>query len=230
MCQQVVAVKDRLRIQFVVNCSHTILEEFCFRYPIKIIYQLSSISEVVFWFVRQSLGCGRSRFLLLCRPNWNQYFFYQGHRHRKVSIAYREPEFLSYRMIWGHPPRPLQASVGELYIQGVERQRGGKPFRTEKEVGGPKSYDSLETLVLYIQNTRFTHHRSGFRPQSTYICRVQSSVLRLPKYWPPTSSPPSECALSPHQRRGGVHIRRAVRGVGDQYFGRRQTWDWPHTV
>jgi hypothetical protein len=42
---------------------------------------------------------------------------------------------------------------------------------------------------------------------------------------PPTPSPPSECVLPPHQRRGGgVHTRRAV--GGGQYFGRRQTLDW----
>jgi hypothetical protein len=43
---------------------------------------------------------------------------------------------------------------------------------------------------------------------STYICRVQSCVWRLPKYWPPRPplpSPPSECILPPHQRRGGTH-------------------------
>ncbi len=45
------------------------------------------------------------------------------------------------------------------------------------------------------------------------VHRVQSSVWRLPNYWPPTPSPPSECVLPPHQRRGeGVHTRRAVRG------------------
>ncbi len=41
----------------------------------------------------------------------------------------------------------------------------------------------------------------SYKAQSTYICRVQSSVLRLPNYWPPTPSPPSECVLPPHQRR-----------------------------
>ncbi len=46
-----------------------------------------------------------------------------------------------------------------------------------------------------------------------YICRVQSSVWRLPKYWPPTPSPTSECVLPPHQRQG-VYTRRAVRGGG----------------
>ena len=40
---------------------------------------------------------------------------------------------------------------------------------------------------------------------------------------PPPPSPPSECVLPPHQRRG-VHTRRAVRGVGGQYFGRRERY------
>ncbi len=34
-------------------------------------------------------------------------------------------------------------------------------------------------------------------PQSTHICRVQSCAWRLPKYWPPPLSPPSECVLPP---------------------------------
>jgi hypothetical protein len=39
---------------------------------------------------------------------------------------------------------------------------------------------------------------------------------------PPLPSPPGECVLSPQQRRG-VHTRRTERGVGGQYFGRRET-------
>ncbi len=39
--------------------------------------------------------------------------------------------------------------VGELYIQGIERQRG-ETFSTGEAVGGPKSYDSTETVLLYI--------------------------------------------------------------------------------
>ncbi len=46
--------------------------------------------------------------------------------------------------------------------------------------------------------------------QSTYIYRVQSSVWRLPNYWPPTPSPPQRVCPPPHQR----HTRRAVRGWG----------------
>ncbi len=39
---------------------------------------------------------------------------------------------------------------------------------------------------------------------------------------PPHPFPASECVLHPHQRRG-IHTRRAVRGLGGQYFRRRQT-------
>ncbi len=47
------------------------------------------------------------------------------------------------------------------------------------------------------------------------VYRVKSSVWRLPNYWSPTPSLPSECVRSPHQRGGGgVHTRRAVRGGG----------------
>ncbi len=47
----------------------------------------------------------------------------------------------------------------------------------------------------------------------TYIYRVHSSVWRLPNYWPPTPTPPSECVL-PRTKSGGVHAHRAVRGWG----------------
>jgi hypothetical protein len=53
----------------------------------------------------------------------------------------------------------------------------------------------------------------GYVAQSTYVCGVQSSVWRLPKYWPPTPSPPSECVLPPHRRRGVTHSPGAE-GVG----------------
>ncbi len=68
-----------------------------------------------------------------------------------------------------------------------------------------------------IDNSRGVHKSACSREfsgsQSAYICRVQSSGWRLPKYWPPTPSPPSECVLPPHQRRG-IHTRRPVRGWG----------------
>jgi hypothetical protein len=51
-------------------------------------------------------------------------------------------------------------------------------------------------------------------PQSTYVCRVQSSVWRLPKYWPPTPFPPSECVLPPPPKAGGGYYTLARRWGG----------------
>ncbi len=48
--------------------------------------------------------------------------------------------------------------------------------------------------------------------RSREIIRGQSNVWRLPKYWPPTPSPP-----------GGRTHSLGREGVGGQYFGRRQT-------
>jgi hypothetical protein len=67
--------------------------------------------------------------------------------------------------------------------------------------------------------------------QSTYISRVQSSVWRLPNYWPTTPSPPSGCVL-PRTKGGpggGTHSPGCGE-VGGQYFGRRRTLDWPLRV
>ncbi len=49
----------------------------------------------------------------------------------------------------------------------------------------------------------------------TYI--VQSSVWRPPNYWHPTPSPPRECVLPPHQRRGGGTHSPGDEGVGGQF-------------
>ncbi len=62
-----------------------------------------------------------------------------------------------------------------------------------------------------------THVRTvaGSRPQSTNIYRVQSSVWRLPNYWPPTPLfTQGVCPLSAPKAGGGAHTCRAVRGGG----------------
>jgi hypothetical protein len=58
-------------------------------------------------------------------------------------------------------------------------------------------------------------------PQSTYICRVQSCVWRLPKYLPPTPLSAQRVCPPPAL----VHTRRAVRGVGGSIF-----WKTPDLV
>ena len=61
-------------------------------------------------------------------------------------------------------------------------------------------------------------HSDWSTPQITYICRVQSSVYRLPNYWPPTPSPPSECVLPPHQSWGGGYTLAERWGGGGSIF------------
>jgi hypothetical protein len=48
---------------------------------------------------------------------------------------------------------------------------------------------------------------------------------------PPPPSPPGECVLPPNKGGGyTLQTRRAERGMGGQYFGRRETKDCPLTV
>ncbi len=51
---------------------------------------------------------------------------------------------------------------------------------------------------------------------------------------PPLPSPPGECVPVPPPLlgwgRGGAHTRLAERGMGGQYFGRRETQECPFTV
>jgi hypothetical protein len=57
------------------------------------------------------------------------------------------------------------------------------------------------------------------------ILSLSSSKILTP---PPPPSPPGECVLPPNKGGGytlarrGVHTRRAERGMGGQYFGRRE--------
>ncbi len=76
---------------------------------------------------------------------------------------------------------------------------------------------TLQALVLEYADKGSLHQVGmqalvAFYTQSTYIYRVQSSVWRLPNYWPPTPSPPSKCVLTPPQGGwGGGHTRSALR-------------------
>ncbi len=58
----------------------------------------------------------------------------------------------------------------------------------------------------------------GVISQSTYVCIVQSSVCRLPKYWSPTPSPPTEYVLPPPLVRGGYTIARRWGGGGSIFW------------
>jgi hypothetical protein len=60
-------------------------------------------------------------------------------------------------------------------------------------------------------------------PQSTYVCRVQSSVWRLPNIDPPP--PFHQASVPPALKAGGYTLagRGGGWGVNNQYFGRRPT-------
>ncbi len=79
----------------------------------------------------------------------------------------------------------------------------------------------------YGFNLKSAENQPNFRPWTWTLARswttkyLQSCVWRLPKYWPPPPSPPSEC-VSPAPKAGDTYSP-AVRGMGGQYFGRRQT-------
>ncbi len=53
-----------------------------------------------------------------------------------------------------------------------------------------------------------------FFPQSTYICRVQSCALRLPKYWPPTPLSTQRMCPPPAPKVGGTHSPGSEGGGG----------------
>ncbi len=58
-------------------------------------------------------------------------------------------------------------------------------------------------------------------PQSTYICRVQSCVSRLPKYWPPTPFSTQRVCPPPAPKAGGTHSPGGEGGGGSIFWKTR---------
>jgi hypothetical protein len=85
-------------------------------------------------------------------------------------------------------------------------------------------FELLDKLREVSQNLVFLF----FHKVLTYVEYRAVHVWRLPKYRPPP--PSTERLCPPPAPKAGVHTRRAVRGVGGQYFGGRQPLDWPLTV
>ncbi len=94
---------------------------------------------------------------------------------------------------YGGPPS--QASVGELYVQGVERQRGGEPFCTGKGAGHK---------VQYIYTVPIEYHS---------VC----PLVGIGSFWDPVQpiSGKQVCTPPPPGPKGGrLHNRLRMRGWG----------------
>jgi hypothetical protein len=72
-----------------------------------------------------------------------------------------------------------------------------------------------QCLVPETQETCLSSPCHGCIPQSTYIYRIQSSVWRLPNYWPPPPLHPASMSFPLTKGGGGgggaLHTRREVR-------------------
>jgi hypothetical protein len=86
-------------------------------------------------------------------------------------------------------------------------------------ISGTKVTDTVHSMycIMYTPSRR-----------EIITVRGQSFVSRLPNIDPPSPSPPGEC-VPPAFVGGGGQTRRAERGMGGQYFGRRETKDCPLT-
>ncbi len=104
-----------------------------------------------------------------------------------------------------HPPPPPPAAIRAL----IHCERS---LQVTKVSGETCIYCWGKT-----NNKIYILEENPVNEQSTYVCRVQSIVWRLPKYWPPSPFPPSECVLLPYQRRRGTHSPGGE-GVGGSIF------------
>ncbi len=88
----------------------------------------------------------------------------------------------------------------------------------------PSSSTSHTLHVQYMYSTASVNNRSchgscfdpsDIMPQSTYIYRAQSSVWRLPNYWPPTTLHPASVSSPPplEPKAEGTHSQGGE-GVG----------------
>jgi hypothetical protein len=121
------------------------------------------------------------------------------------TVLYMKVDMASLKARLGH----VEAERAQLAARLEDTRLGA-----EADLQRLSSTLCEEVSVLNLQQVSADHR------VLTYVeYRTVSDVFQ--NIDPPPPSPPSECVLPPHQRRG-VHTRRAVRGAGDQYFGRRQ--------
>ncbi len=81
----------------------------------------------------------------------------------------------------------------------------GRPLQTVQPTTASLKATTMEKTISRVYYKLSLTSGRCYRlcqTQSTYMYRVQSSVWCLPNYWFPIPSPPIECVLPPHQRRG----------------------------
>jgi hypothetical protein len=125
-----------------------------------------------------------------------------------------------------HPPIPPPTVTHCLYIlyigkggRGSERRYSGGATVHKYHIV-PLSMGA--TVHIWVENTNHELSECISSPQSTYFTvRGQSYFFVFQNIDPPSPCPPGESVLPLEQRRG-VHTRWAERGMGGQYFGRRE--------
>jgi hypothetical protein len=92
----------------------------------------------------------------------------------------------------------------------IYQHQGGSEFSSHSGIKKPVGPVAARPSNRESQSTTYVEYRA--------VSGVFQNIL------PPTPFPPSEFVLPPHQSRAVHEV------VGGQYFGRRQTFDWPLTV
>ncbi len=112
----------------------------------------------------------------------------------------------------------------ESEIGSDSRQPGQGPLRKKENVKW--SPEAFFIQKFFFPNLELDPAKNKVLTYIEY--RAVSGVFRTID--PPLSTQRVCPPPAPKAGGGGVHTRRAVKGWGGQYFGRRQTLDWPLTV
>ncbi len=109
----------------------------------------------------------------------------------------------------------------QAFALAVFRQLSGLSWLNSGPKRWPKAclhcHILAEMVTTWDKTTKYLHI------YSTEQCLASFELLT------PHPSPPSEC-VPPRTKGGGGTHSPGGEGVGGQYFGRRQTLDWPLTV
>ncbi len=97
----------------------------------------------------------------------------------------------------------------EIYFFTISLQKNGQPWHSISQESESLDARTVATFFIFgalgLTGLLVTglFQNCLVNPQSTYICRVQSSVWRLPQYWPPTPLSAQRVGPPPPHHRGG---------------------------